>query len=1180
MKEKIGQFARGIFEYTSPGIVLSADNINQGIDMGKNYYGSFIISNTASSVIKGVIYSSNDMVITDVDSFAGRACEIKYCVRSSQCMSGEIIKGRFMLVTNCGEIDIPYNFVVEKPVFETSFGDIKDLFQFANLAKVDDVEALKIFSSPQFENIFLSKDVKYSLIYNTLMKNRNLNIAMEEFLVAVHKKSPVNICVEKKKMEYVVTNEEFRDKIEITKDTWGYCEVTLRSEGDGISLTRDKLTSDDFIGNRAVAEFIVHPDNIRVGKNYGRIIIESIGNRIDIEIICQKPGTQSQDISSNRLKSFQCRFLKNYINFRAGRISLDKYVADSEILINNMCILTDTGINDLLKIHLMLISGRNDKATQLLETFRENLENTSVIDELNYCGYMYLKSLIEQNSDDLDKAVETTRQYYDSTCHTWQILWLLLYMDKRYDSNFRLVYTDIKEQFELGCTSPVLYYEACSMFLQDLALLEQMGRFETQIMFWGAKNDLIPKKMAINIANLCVKLKDYNPLIYRLLELLYKKYTDNEILTAICVQLIKGQKTDNKYFPWYRQGVEKQLKITQLHEFYMYSYDEESKEPFPASLLLYFSYNSSLSDRKKAFLYATIIKNKAFNYPTYKNYKKIIERFMIKQIKAHIINENLKVIYEEFLDPSIIDDEIAADLPYILFRYDICCYNPNFKGIIVVNKMIEKEFYSPFVEGRAQVNLFTDDCEIFLVDKDDNRYVRSNSYVMKKLLNSEMYIEPCYEHNMTNDMLVLHIASQIDSMSRENSFNVNARKRLLDIAGLRKEYERKCQYNLIQYCYDNRELELLDAYLSQIDVDLLSPRERSYIVEYLILRDFYEKALIAVDKYGFGVVPAKRLQRLARSVIDTNYDNEQTRGILCAMCIHVFRQGRVDVQITQYLARYYNGSTKEMLAIWKACNEAHIECTEFEERLLGQILFAESYSMDCAKVFESYYEKGTDKRLIKAFLKYNAYKYLVRDRVVPQEIFDIMARELSLDKNEMCALAMLKYYSTLESLDKNQEVFSEYYINYFSGKNIVLPFFKNFMGKVELPGYISDKYYVEYKADPAINISIHYQIDDDAEFVVEQMKDVYMGIRVKEFMLFYGDTLQYYVSEESIAGDKITESFNISITDNNDDDKSRFGKINTMLMAREMKDESTVVDMMKDMVEQDYLAHNLFEPVL
>ena len=236
--------------------------------------------------------------------------------------------------------------------------------------------------------------------------------------------------------------------------------------------------------------------------------------------------------------------------------------------------------------------------------------------------------------------------------------------------------------------------------------------------------------------------------------------------------------------------------------------------------------------------------------------------------------------------------------------------------------------------------------------------------------------------------------------------------------------------------------------------------------------------------------------------------------------------------------------------------------------------------MDCAKVFESYYEKGTDKRLIKAFLKYNAYKYLVRDRVVPQEIFDIMARELSLDKNEMCALAMLKYYSTLESLDKNQEVFSEYYINYFSGKNIVLPFFKNFMGKVELPAYISDKYYVEYKADPAINISIHYQIDDDAEFVVEQMKDVYMGIRVKEFMLFYGDALQYYVSEESIAGDKITESFNISITDNNDDDKSRFGKINTMLMAREMKDESTVVDMMKEMVEQDYLAHNLFEPVL
>ena len=136
-----------------------------------------------------------------------------------------------------------------------------------------------------------------------------------------------------------------------------------------------------------------------------------------------------------------------------------------------------------------------------------------------------------------------------------------------------------------------------------------------------------------------------------------------------------------------------------------------------------------------------------------------------------------------------------------------------------------------------------------------------------------------------------------------------------------------------------------------------------------------------------------------------------------------------------------------MFAVWRVCREKEINCTEFEERLIGQVLFAETYSMDVAQVFESYYEKGTDKRLIKAFLKYNAYKYLVKDRVIPEELFDIIAKELSFDKNEICSLAMLKYYSTKEHLDRNQKIFAEYYIEYFAGKDMVLPFFKDFAGK-------------------------------------------------------------------------------------------------------------------------------------
>ena len=74
-----------------------------------------------------------------------------------------------------------------------------------------------------------------------------------------------------------------------------------------------------------------------------------------------------------------------------------------------------------------------------------------------------------------------------------------------------------------------------------------------------------------------------------------------------------------------------------------------------------------------------------------------------------------------------------------------------------------------------------------------------------------------------------------------------------------------------------------------------------------------------------------------------------------------------------------------MFLIWKEAKEYDIETVDLEERLLGQILFAESYVQDAMSVFLAFYENGRNRTLIKAFVSYYAYKYLVRDRIVDEE---------------------------------------------------------------------------------------------------------------------------------------------------------------------------------------------------
>lgn len=1183
MKDKIGKFAKGQFEYTSPQIILSSEAINETAFAGTKISGSLTISSSGKGIVKALVYSDREELRFDKDSYIGINNEIRYTLNCTEAIPGEVIEGKFIIVSNLGEIELPYCYKIVKQALETQSVKLKDLYEFTEYARKDFYQATKLFTSEEFVRAFLAKDARLRMLYSSLIKGEDKRIALEEFLVGAHKKHGVNLFVDRKCFEYTVDKEDFKEIVTLTKDTWGYVRYNLRTDHPAIKLDRSVIDNDDFIGNIFELGFVVDTSLVPQGKHKAHIYIENVSGAIKLEVNLTRQSKKTQDLSTGRMKAFQCKYLKNYIDFRIGNIDVDKYVGDSEVLISNLCILTETGINDLLKIHLMLASGRSAKAAELLKNFDSALAANGIENNLLKAGSMYLHTMIDKDMALISEVANTIRGYYDVNKECWEFLWLLLYLDKKYDGNPSARIIDIKQAFEMGCTSPVMYYEACMAFNQDVTLIRELGLFEISALYWGARNNCLSNHVIASYIMLALRLKNYHSVVFKTLVIFKEKYKEQDLLCAICTQLIKGQKVGDKYFKWYKEGVLAKLKITQLHEFYMYSFDENSKETLPPSLLLYFSYNSGLSDMKKAYLYANIIKNKqGGGHSTYKNYRKLIYAFARKQLLARVINENLKVIYEDFLANEVIDEEIALNLPYVMFRNDVSCYSSQFKGIVAVSNILKQEQYIPFIDGKTQINIYAKDTELFLVDKDDNRYVRSNYFTVKKLLNPDNYIDKCYAKNPSDNMCLVYMADQLDNSNKlDTNANIAARKKIISVNELREDYKRKCLYSLIQYCYDNREIQLLDAYLEEIELKDMSKRERSYIIEYLIIRGFYEKALRGIMEYGVSVIPVKQLYKLAIKSIGMEYEDELLDGIT-TLCYYVFKHDMYDESILSYLCKHFCLGTKDMLSVWKTAKNMGVDTGALEERLLGQILFAESYSMDSCAVFESYYGHSSDKILVRAFLKYNAYKYVVKDRVMQDSIFEILKKEIASDKNELCILALLKHYSTLSALDKSETIFVDYYINYFGNKGIVLPFFKNFGGKINLPEYICDKCYIEYNADPNIQVDIHYLIDSDESnesFVTETMKDVYMGIRVKEFMIFYGERLQYYISEKGLMEDKITESINVGVDAEHEEDNSRYSKINLCLISREMKDEKTMLDVLKNIARTDYLADNMFKPM-
>ena len=81
-----------------------------------------------------------------------------------------------------------------------------------------------------------------------------------------------------------------------------------------------------------------------------------------------------------------------------------------------------------------------------------------------------------------------------------------------------------------------------------------------------------------------------------------------------------------------------------------------------------------------------------------------------------------------------------------------------------------------------------------------------------------------------------------------------------------------------------------------------------------------------------------------------------------------------------------------------------------------------------------------------------------------------------------------------------------------------MAFFKKFPVEFLRTFQLYDKTFMEYRANPKALVDITYQITApqgmEGQILTEPMVPVFEGIFVKEFTLFYGETVRYTIREE------------------------------------------------------------------
>lgn len=1182
MREKISQAAKGIFEYQYSMLQLSVSELAINVNAGEVYEGSFTITNELGREMRGAVNADSHFLKFDEDFFSGKNNEITFYVNATTLQPGEKISGNIHIISDCGTKLLRFEILVGVPSCEASSGKIRDLFHFTNLAKERPDEAATLFRNKHFEEIFLYHDNANIALYRGLSRGSSKGMAMEEFLIAIHKKIAIHLSVDKTSFVYGDCSEKFQDKFVLTKDNWGYGEYHITSDSDFVVPEHHIIWSDAFIGNVYTMHFTVDTDKMLPGKNYARITVSSVGQKMEITVEANKAGQSHEQVCKKRAKQQQMyRIMQLYTSFCMGNIEHDEYLTEAANMIKLM---EQAGMSintQLYRVHFGIME-HNEQLVQsglaFLETQEEKLKQR---DSVKYCAYLYLKGLWTDDEELIAKYVREIEEYYHKDSENWKYLWFLLYLSPAYQSEHKK-YEDILKQIDKECRSPILYLEVCSILNETPELLLELTNGVCKAIHWGSKQGFVDEQVALRYCYLAGKMRHFSKVVLEDLCRFYEQYHEDEILASICKVLMKGQITTKEAFYWYDLGVAHNLKLTDLYEYYMYSIDENQEMRLQNSTLLYFLYDNHLTVMKKAMLYAYVVRNKESMPETYEAYLPVMEEYTRRQLTAGRISADLAVLYEAFIQEEMIDPEIAKEIVNVMFSYEISCDNPDIIGVYVTHRELKGEEFVPLVHGKAVVQIFTENHQIFLADKLDNRYALSIEYTLNQYLNMAHMTSICYEKGCRDYRLLLYLYDKAERMNQTGKDVIAIRKAVLEIEKLSKYHYKKAFCALVRFYYDNFEGELLDAALEKLDWADVNPAERNQFFEYCAVRRFFDKAMEGIRSFGFEKIDGKRLLKISSESFKVNREQEDDE--LVKIGWHIFKSGNFDENMMQYLCRYYSGSISDMVQIWHYAKGFSIDTADFSERILAQIIFTGEISPDAYDVFYTYYELGRDKQLIWAFLKYISYQYLIHAWMIPRKMFTYFYKEVQVQDNLFCLIASLKYLSQKKTLTEEEKTFADYNINKLYDKKMVFPFYRNFDGKLALPVHILDEYYVEYIANPAYEVKIHYAISsayEQGEYVTETMRDIFCGDHVKEFVLFQDEMLQYYISEVRPEGEVITKSASVSFDETMDNERrsSRYHMLNLMMIAQEMNEENTLIDMMKEYVETKESVNMLFKPL-
>ena len=1179
VRARIGQIAAGRFNGTKPILAFSEETIDLSVIEGRSEAGSFVIESTNQIKICGIVYSTNPRMECLNPHFEGEKVRIRYQFNSKGLTEGDACEGKFVIVCNQIEYSLSFCARITRLYAEASTGAVKSLDDFTRLAASNWDEAYHLFYNRNFLNTIPYDNVYERLTYEGFACARPSGQNMEEFLIGVNKKQPVSISVDKSEEIFMASKESQRGCFTITKDNWGYTEIRLRTDCEFIKLSKPVLTLDDFIGKTYLYEYIIDASAMHAGRNFGRIYIDGVYQSFTIDItagVRDDDGSISDIAVTKDIKECMVGIMELYTSFRLKRIVTGVWANETISILNHLhALMPHEHMYELMKAQAFIINRQRQEAKWILDDFKHsNPDKKAPI----WGYYLYLMTLLEREPSYVDNMTHEVELIFYENPDSVLLFWVLLFLRDQYFDDSAGKLKDIKYWVLRGCSSPYLYIEAYYLISQDPYLIKELSVFELRILSWAVKEKALTKDLAGAIFEAVDLAGGFDNRVYELLTAAYEICPEAEYVGIICSYLIKGHKNDTCFHKWFELGIENKLRLTGLYEAYLITMDDRQISPVPKIIQMYFSFDNKLPYRKLAVLYNNIIAAKETEPEVYHKYRKAMGRFAMDQAQLRHIDDNLAVLYEDMLELGFINEELSAAFSDIIYTHKLIVFDKRIvRAIIYQNEMKEPQIV-PVTDQCAYFELFSNDYVILFEDSRGYRYVKSISYSLQRLMDAEKYLDRCISLSPDRPQYIVSHFKNVRDYSDFTKGDLKLFKPVFYSESFSDSYKAVMGYRILKYCQLHDYEDYVRPFLQSINFDTLQKDARKYLIDMLVSNRLYEKAYDMAMEYGIDMLAAASKVVLCENALKVQHVDDD---FMVQLAISAFKTGKYSDLVLKYLCENYTGPTDELINLWHAADKFSISSMKLDERILEQGIYTQIEPEKISDIFMEYYKRAGNEKLILAYISLVAHGYLHSGGCKADFIFDIIEKRFIGNRtlNDACQLALLKHFAEKTDITQAELEIEDTLLKYYIYNNMYFDFFARLDYRLLEKYFLYDKAFLQYESTPGTHVVLHYSRDEDGEeFNSEDMVEMYDGIYVKTFVIFFGELIRYYITEEHDNSIEVKESNRL--TCNNipgDNDHSRYNLINEMIISDTLSDETTLKSNIDEYKRLDAATKQLFK---